>query len=313
MTSVVNPRRCAFGGAVLLAGCVLLTSCAGGSAPSASAGGHAAAGLPAQRQNAATGTFGPASGKSTTGAHATGLTAGLTPANQSIVYTAAISIRTRDVAATARQITSIAESAGGYISAENAGSASSGGTGETIGITLKIPVPSYPAVLAQLSSPALGKQLSMNQHASDVTQQVANVSSLVTSQQDAIGALEGLLSHAGSVADLLQVQQQISADETNLNSLLAQQRALNGETSYATVTMTLVSPHVVVLHKPARHTFVTGLLAGWRSLRHAAGWVATALGAALPFLAIIAALGAAGYAAWRRRLRRRAAGPPAAA
>ena len=310
MTTMVNSRRCALGGAILLAGCLLLTACASGSGSSSSSTAAAPAGIPAQHPNTANG-FAGATG--TTGAKATGLTAGLTPANQSIIYTAAITMRAGDVTATARRITHITAAAGGYISAENAGSAGPGGTGETIGITLKIPVPSYPAVLAQLSAPALGKQLSMKQYTSDATQEVANVSSLVTSQQDAIAALEGLLGHAASVADLLQVQQQISADETSLNSLLAQQRALNGETSYATVTMTLVSPHLGPQRSPARHSFLTGLLGGWRALRHAAGWVATALGAALPFLVVIAALGVAAYAGWRRYLRRRAAGPPAAA
>jgi Domain of unknown function (DUF4349) len=317
MTSKANPRRCAFGGAILLAGCLLLTACAGGGGSSGSSASSAAQGaparLPAPRANAANGVAGSAGANSTAG-KAAGLTAGLTPANQSIIYTAAVTIRTSDVGTSARRITGIAEAAGGYISAENAGSASPGRAGETIGITLKIPVSSYPAVLAQLSSPSLGKQLNIKQHASDVTQQVANVDSLVTSQQDAITALEGLLSHAASVADLLQVQQQISADETTLNSLLAQQRALNDETSYATVTMTLVSPHhAAPPRQPAHHSFLTGLFAGLRDLRHAAGWFATALGAALPFLAVIAALAAAGYAGRRRYLRRRAAGPPAAA
>ena len=309
MISMVNPRRCALGGAILLAGCLLLTACAGGGASSgsaaSSAAGAAQAGLPAPRSAAGTGTTSSAE-------KAAGLTAGLTPANQSIVYAATITVRASNVSATARRITGIAEAAGGYISAENAGSADSGRTGQTIGITLKIPVPSYQAVLARLSSPSLGKQLGMKQQASDVTQEVANVDSLVTSEQDAIAALEGLLSHAATVADLLQVQQQISADETTLNSLLAQQRALNGETSYATVTMTLVSPPRAAPPKPASHSFLTGLLAGWRALRHSAGWVATAVGAALPFLAIVAALAAAGYAGRRRYLRQRA-GPPAAA
>ena len=311
MTNMVNPRRCALGCAILLAGCLLLTACAGGGASSgtsaSSAEQAAPGGLPAPRSAGGTGTAGSA------GAKAAGLTAGLTPANQSIIYTATMTIRASDVSATARRITGIAESAGGYVSAENAASVKPGRTGETIGITLKIPVTSYPAVLARLSSPSLGKQLSMKRHATDVTQVVANVDSLVTSEQDAIAALEGLLRHAASVADLLQVQQQISADETTLNSLLAQQRALNGETSYATVTMTLVSPPHAAPPKPARHSFLTGLLAGWRALRHSAGWVATAVGAALPFLAIIAVLAAAGYAGRRRYLRRRAAGPPAAA
>jgi len=315
MTTTVDPRRCALGGAILLAGCLFLTACASGASPASSVAQPT--GLPAQRPADANGGAGSAAATGTqdsASAKAAGLAAGLTPANQSIIYTATIAIRASDVRATARRIADIAHAAGGYISAENAGSASPSGTGGTIGITLKIPVPSYPAVLAELSSPSLGKQLGMSQHASDVTQQVANVGSLVTSQQDAIDALEGLLRHAASVADLLQVQQQISADETNLNSLLAQQRALNGETSYATVTMTLLSPHhAAPPRKPSRHSFLTGLLAGWRALRHAAGWAATALGAALPFGVVIVALGAAGYAGRRRYLRRRAAGPPAAA
>jgi Domain of unknown function (DUF4349) len=211
------------------------------------------------------------------------------------------------VAAIASRVTGIVVAVGGYVANETAGSANSSKAGETIGITVKIPVAAYPSVLAQLSSPALGKQLHMSQQATDVTQAVANVDSLVTSEQAAINALDGLLQHAATVADLLQVQQQISADQSTLNSLLAQQRALNGETSYATVTMTLVSPQVPAPHKqPARHSFLTGLLGGLRALRHAGGWLLTAVGAALPFLLIAAALAGLGYAGRRRLLRRRA-------
>jgi Domain of unknown function (DUF4349) len=336
MTSTVLVRRCAFGGAILLAGCLLLTACGSGSGTSSPASASAPGPLaPVTHQNAAAGSAinGSASGgsaaaapagRSAAGGGATTLTAGLAPVSQSIVYTASIEIRAESVSSTARRITDIVESAGGYISAETtgsttgptagstAGSASPGQTGQTISITVKIPVPVYDAVLGQLSSPTLGKQLSMHQQATDVTQQVANVSSLVTSEQDAITALDGLLQRAASVSDLLQVQQQISADESTLNSLLAQQRALGDETSYATVSMTLIPPpHVIPHKKPAGHSFLTGLRSGWRALRHAAGWAATALGAGLPFLIILAVLAALGYAG-RRRYQRRRIGPPAA-
>jgi hypothetical protein len=319
MTSTVLIRRCAFGGAILLAGCLLLTACSSG-ASSPSAASAPGPGSHGTDQNAAAGaavnsTLAPA-GRSSAGSSNAGssdtLTAGLAPASQSIVYTASIEVRAANVTAIARQITGIVESAGGYISAETAGSDRPAASGQTIGLTLKIPVPSYAAVLAQLSSPALGKQLSMHQQATDVTQEVANVGSLVTSEQDAIAALDSLLQRAASVSDLLQVQQQISADESTLNSLQAQQRALNDETSYATVSMTLVAPPRVAPHrKPAGHSFLTGLRAGWRAFRHAAGTVATALGAVLPFLIIVAALAGLGYAGLRR-YRRRRIGPPAA-
>jgi hypothetical protein len=190
----------------------------------------------------------------------------------------------------------------------------SAGHGATVGLTLKIPVPSYQDALAQLSSSALGKQLSLRQQATDVTEQVADVGSLVTSEQDAIAALQGLLRKAGSVSGLLEVQQQISSDESDLNSLQAQQRALARETSYATVAMTLLSPQHAKMHtkQAARRGFLAGLSAGWRAFRHATAWVLTALGAAVPFLAIAALLAGAAYAGRRWLSRRRARPTPAA-
>ena len=55
-------------------------------------------------------------------------------------------------------------------------------------------------------------------------------------------AQRALLSHAGSVSDLLNVQNQINTEETPLEALQAQQRALSDETSYATVPLTILGP-----------------------------------------------------------------------
>jgi hypothetical protein len=239
------------------------------------------------------------------------LTSGLAPASQDIIYTASMTVRAANVSVLVRRITSIVVAAGGYTSDEQLASGTPGKTGETIDITLKIPVPAYASVLAQLSSPALGKQLAMHQQATDVTQEVANVNSLVSSQEAAISALQGLLTKASSVSGLLQIQQQISSDESDLNSLQAQQRALNNETTFGTVTMTLVSPPVVhktVHKKPTEHGFVGGLAAGWRTLKRVTAAVLTAFGALLPFLVIIVALAGLGYLG-RRRFLRHGAGP----
>jgi hypothetical protein len=243
-------------------------------------------------------------------------TAKLAPASQSIIYTANLTVRATNVTAAAQRAVSIVVAAGGYTADEQASSATTAQTGRTVSLTLKVPVPAYQQVLGQLSSPALGKQLSMQQQATDVTQQVADVNSLVTSEQDAIAALQGLLKRAAGVSGLLQVQQEISNDESTLNSLLAQQRALDHETTYGTVTMTLVSPPHAAVHKKravSRHSFFSGLAAGWRALRHATAWVLTAFGAALPFLVVVVVLAGIGYAGRRRFVSRRpaptAAGP----
>jgi Domain of unknown function (DUF4349) len=318
MTSTVLARRGALTGAVLISGCLLLSACDNNSATNASAG------VPASQRGLVNGPV--AAGGHAPAASSNGLgvssgsagrnavqTAKLAPADQSIIYTASITVRAPSVTATAKRAIGIVVAAGGYTADEQAMSGTSGQPGQAVSLTLKIPVLAYQSVLAQLSSPALGKQVSMQQQATDVTQQVADVNSLVTSQQDSITALQGLLKHAASVSGLLQVQRQISSDESTLNSLLAQQRALDHETAYGTVTMTLLSPHrAVVRHaKPARHGFVAGLAAGWRAFRHATAWVLTVLGAALPFLIAVIVLAGIGYAGRRRivRLIRRRAGP----
>ena len=296
----------------MLSGCLLVAACSSGtSATSAATGSGYAAAAPATAPSAPHVAAGTATGAGASVANPRGRaveTAGLIRATQSIVYTASLTVRAADVAAAAKHAIAIVVGAGGYTADEQVSGKSPGESSrETVSLTLKVPVPSYQMVLGRLSSPTLAKQLAMQQHATDVTQQVADVNSLVISEQDAIAALRGLLKRAASVPGLLEVQQQISQDQSYLNSLLSQQRALNQETSYATITMTLLSPGPAVQSKmPSKHGFLAGLAAGWRALRHATGLVLTALGAVLPFLILILVLGGIGYLGWRRFGGRRA-------
>jgi len=316
MTPAVLAWRGALTGAVLLSGCLLLAACGSNASGSASSGGTVrppvnagAEGRPASTGGGSAGAGSPGlpAGRSAGSNPATD-TAKLTPAGQSIIYTASLTVRAANVTAAAQRAIGIAVAAGGYTADEYSTSGVPGQTGRTENLTLKVPVPAFQTVLTQLSSPAEGKQLALQQKATDVTEEVANVNSLVTSEEAAIAALQKLLGKAASVSGLLTVQQQISANESTLNSLQSQQRALDRETSYATVTLTVVGPahHKAVMHKkPTRRGFAAGLGAGWRAFRHAVTWVLTAFGALLPFLALIAVLGAAGLWGWRRASRRR--------
>ena len=228
----------------------------------------------------------------------TGTTALLAPAS-SIIYTAQLTVRADNVSSAADQAAQIAEGVGGYVSSEIASADPDHPSEATASVQLKIPVASYRATLGQLTS-RLGTQLSLQQQAQDVTQQVADVNSQVTSDEAAIAQLRALLSHAGSVGDLLSVQNQINDEESSLESMQAQQRALSHETTYATVTLTLLGPKAKPLvHRPkAPPTLAGGLGAGWRALRITVSWTLAFLGAVAPFAAI-AAIG--GYVIYRGR------------
>ena len=301
-------------GSVLLGGGMFLAGCSAGSSNSgassseaaAQAAGHPNAGAPAMapapRASAIADRPGAQGGA--------GTTARLAPAS-SIIYTAQLTVRAGNVSSAATQAAQIAEGMGGYVSNETARVDPDHPSEATASVQLKIPVASYPAALGQLSH-RLGPQLALQQQAQDVTQQVADVNSQVSSDTAAIAQLRALLSHAGSVGDLLSVQNQINQEESSLESLQARQRALSHETSYATVTLTILGPKATpVLHRQkAPPTLAGGLGAGWRALRITVSWTLAFLGAIAPFAVVLAV---AGYLVYRgrRRLTRRgpAAGP----
>ena len=229
-----------------------------------------------------------------------------TSTGQQLIYTAQLTVRAASVEAAISHATSIVSAAGGYVSAENAASGSGQPSQATATVTFKIPVAQYATTLAALSGGGLGTQVSLAQQAQDVTQQVADVGSRVASDEAAIAQLRTLLKHAGDVSSLLSVQNQIDSQESDLESMLAQQNALNHETSYATVTLALVGPKAPA-KPPAKGTpppgLSGGLAGGWHALRVTVSWLLTVVGAVAPFAVALAVVGALAW--WvRRRLTR---------
>jgi Domain of unknown function (DUF4349) len=327
--AVAAPRRRLLLLVALPAGLALismaaLAGCSGGSASSSAASApgapnaHAAAGgdaaspaIAAEPANSAA----AASGKSVAGAGAgagqDASAARLAPAGQQLIYTAQLTVRARDVDNAVSQATSVAAAVGGYVSSENASSDPSQPSQSLATVTLKIPVVVYSTTLSELSGNLLGTRLSLTQQTQDVTQQVADVSSRVASDEAAITQLRALLSRAGSVGDLLSVQNQIDSEESDLEAMLSQQSALNHETAYATVALTIVGPKAAVKPKPKPAPppgLVNGLAGGWHALRVAVSWLLAIIGAIAPFAAVVAVAGLA--ALWiRRRFTARASRP----
>ena len=309
--SVASGRRLiavAFPAGLTLIAIAALAGCSGGSASSASSAASAA-GQPMAGEAAASPTAAALPGpgaRSAPGAGQAAAAARLAPGGQQLIYTAQLTVRARNVSDAVSRATAVAAGAGGYVAAENASSDPKHPDRSIATVELKIPVAAYAATLAGLSGNALGTQLSLHQQAQDVTQQVADTGSRVTSDEAAIAQLRALLSRAGNVGDLLSVQNQIDSEESDLEAMLAQQRALNRETAYATVTLTIVGPKAVpgpVRSKPAPG-LSNGLSAGWHAFRTSLSWLLAVIGATAPFAAVIVLLGALGY--WgRRRLTRR--------
>jgi hypothetical protein len=290
-------------------------SASSSSSGSSSSGPAVGAAVPAPAASAAAGSFAQ-NGLGAAGASSarSAVTAGTyAPTGQQLIYTAQLTVRAPSVKAAMARAASVVSAAGGYVSAENASAGGGQPSQATATMTFKIPVADYAATLAALSGGGLGTQLSLSQQAQDVTQQVADVSSRVASDEAAIAQLRTLLKQAGSVSSLLSVQNQIDSQESDLESMLAQQSALNHETAYATVTVTLVGPKAAV-KPPAKAApppgLAAGLSGGWHALGLTVSWLLTVAGAVAPFAAVVLVIG--GLVWWgRRRLARRGQHPAA--
>jgi Domain of unknown function (DUF4349) len=293
-----------------------VTGCSGASSSSSPASSGAVLGAADAAPSAAAAAGSSSSAQNgfaaSAGARA-GTAARYVPTGQQLIYTAQLTVRAADVSSAVTRATSIVSAAGGYVSAENASSGQGKPSQASATVTLKIPVAAYAATLATLSGGGLGAQLSLSQQAQDVTQQVADVNSRVASDEAAIAQLRSLLKHAGDVSSLLSVQNQINSQESDLESMLAQQSALNHETAYATVTLTLVGPQAPA--KPAPKAapppgLAGGIVGGWHALRVTVSWLLTVIGAVAPFAAVLAVI--AGVVWWaRRRVARRRQKPAA--
>src|SRR5215470_6275338 len=309
-----RPRRAAAWTLLLTVGaCLLAAGCSsGGSGMSGAANGTAVGGGGAAPAAPLPAAHAPGvSGESkATGSSGSGASAGLTAVplgGQSVIFTATLSLRAKDIQATVAKATQLAQAAGGYVSGEHASMTQSRHKRAMVSIQFKVPAADYQSTLGALG--ALGSKRSETQQAQDVTGTVADVNSRVASARAAIAQLRKLLSHAGTVSGLLTVQEQINQEEASLEALQSQQRALARETTYATISMTVTGPPPPHTHHQ-RHQgvagFLGGLAAGWRGLRVVVVALLTLAGAVLPF-AIPLGLAAWAAVATRRWLGRRRA------
>lgn len=262
---------------------LLLTGCSGSSGKSSGSGGAAKQANPNGADIARPGATAPPKA------------APVRLSSQAMVYTASLRVRSGKVTEVANRAKQLVAAAGGYVGDENATSSPPSAT-----LTLKIPSAKYTATLDQLG--ALGQEMSRQQQAQDVTQDVADVNSRVTSAKATLASFRDLLHKASGMSDILRLEKEISDRESDLESLQARQKALAQQTTYATVSMQVDGNGTVVSHKKKAHGFGHAMASGWHAFTAFLGGIAVFVGWTLPFLVLAAVIGIPLWYA-RRRLR----------
>jgi hypothetical protein len=195
-----------------------------------------------------------------------------------VIRTATVVVTTNNVSTAAARAEQIATGAGGYLSGENV-------SDDSATVTLSVPQTQLDGVLAAVGK--LGKVTSQQEQSQDVTDQLVDVSSRIATQQVSVDRVRQLLGQAKSISDIVQIEDELTKREADLESMEHQQDELTGQVSMSTVNLqlskTAPAPPPAQAAGPAPG-FGSGIAGGWHALGETVRVVVLVLGAALPFL-----------------------------
>ncbi|MFI8930205.1 DUF4349 domain-containing protein [Streptomyces sp. NPDC053474] len=215
---------------------------------------------------------------------------------QHIIRTASLAVRVRDVSKALERARAVAAEADGLVGDETTDRDRHGR--ERSRVVLRVPQERYAQVLADLAG--TGRLLSRTAKAEDVTEEVVDVESRVRTQRASVARVRELMDKATKISDIVSLEGELSTRQADLEALLARQASLKDRTALATVTLTLTeSPAGRGGADDDDPTVVDALAGGWGAFVTMLRWAAVALGAALPFVAGVALLGAA-WLRWGR-------------
>ncbi|WP_328422100.1 DUF4349 domain-containing protein [Streptomyces sp. NBC_00443] len=270
---------------LLLAAALALTGCSGtddAGVDSSAAGGGAAK----EEVQASAGAGAPGSGPGAeSGSDADRATAPPKATASHIIRTASLTVQVKDVPKALDEARTTIENAGGYVGNET--TTSDGKGHERTRVVLRVPVDKYAEVLADLEG--AGKLIERSAKAQDVTDQVVDVESRITSQRASVARIRELMDRATQLSDVVTLEGELSSRQADLEALLAQQASLKDRTGLATITLSLSeTPVKKAAPKDEDPGFLDALAGGWGAFVTMLRWLAVALGAVLPFAAVAA-------------------------
>jgi len=215
--------------------------------------------------------------------------------DRSLVRTATIQLSAADVGDTVDRARDIAATEGGYAGRETVRE-------ESATLTLHIPSDRFDRALDGLSG--LGEVVSREQSAEDVTEQVVDLDSRIATQRASVDRVRALLARAGTVDEIVRIEQEVTTREAELESLQQRSQALAGQVAMSTVTIRVGRTDAPA--PPVREEadgFLAGLSDGWDAFLDAGAVTLRVVGAVLPFVVVLGVPGVLVLRWWHRRRR----------
>jgi hypothetical protein len=235
-----------------------------------------------------------------------------------IVSNASATVVVEDVRAAADAIRQEAERRGGYVESQNIANTSSAprsagegmiepawpyaGAGDGW-IVVRVPADQLTEAIEDLG--AIGEVSSSSISAQDVTDQAIDLRARITAAEASVTRLTELMSQAQSTADLIAAETALQERQASLDADRQQLAFLEDQVDLASLSVQLTPRTVTVEADPAG--FGDGIAAGWNGLVATLNGIVIAFGFLIPWIAVLAVIGAAawGVLALVRRARRR--------
>ena len=201
------------------------------------------------------------------------------------------------------RLTALTTGLGGYVSDTHTTASEQSGSQASATITVRVPSASFEQLMSEASK--LGEVRSTTTSGQDVTAQFTDIEAQLTALTATRDQFLLVLGEAKNVGDILAVQDRITQVQIQIDQLEGQKRLLTDQTSFGTLSVTLLEPGAIAPVSPVDDNKDLG--DAWRDARRNFGdalesIVAASGGLAVVFLCSAITLGAA----WLiyRRLRR---------
>jgi hypothetical protein len=228
-----------------------------------------------------------------------------TTIQRKVIATGALRLSTRHLADARQDAFNLVTGLGGHVADEQSQSDGQGRL-DRVDLTLRVPSDSFGKALDGLSG--LGTVRHREQSTKDVTTQVIDTDARVKAQRASVESIERLLARARTIGEIMSIERQLADRQAELDSLEQQQKYLADQTSLATIHVTLTRP-AARGDDDQGGGFLSGLADGWHALGVTLVALGTAVGAVLPFAALLALVGLPVWLIWRRRTVATAAPP----
>lgn len=158
------------------------------------------------------------------------------------------------------------------------------GNSASVSMTLRVPVGNFEKAVNEIQK--AGKVTSINTTAEDVTSEYINLDASRKTKEKMIKQLNTLLDNARNEEAMVRMYEKIAQYEQELESIIGQQKYLEGMTSFSRINITISKPGVSISY-PEDNEFMEALKVVWRAFLTAVLWILVVLVVGLPILGFI--------------------------